>query len=236
VEEINEKKERRLGDLFLLAFGLLAFGDSFHLGCRIAGNIKETLKGETVTNIGYGDLFGAITITLFYAVILVIWKERFQEEEKGYGLLGWILFLMVPVRFALMVPPQNDWGTLTPSQPWTSIRNIPLIIQGLSVALLILRDSCPVKDRVYQWFGILIVISYACVIPVVFAGQKYEQLGLLMIPKSIAYVAMALLAYYRYFSRTKAIDISIMHHVHAKILLEGFSPAKANSSELRLPR
>jgi hypothetical protein len=177
------------------------------LGCRIAGNIKETLKGETVTNIGYGDLFGAITITLFYAVILVIWKERFQEEEKGYGLLGWILFLMVPVRFALMVPPQNDWGTLTPSQPWTSIRNIPLIIQGLSVALLILRDSCPVKDRVYQWFGILIVISYACVIPVVFAGQKYEQLGLLMIPKSIAYVAMALLAYYRYFSRTKAIDI-----------------------------
>lgn len=142
---------------------------------------------------------------------------------------------MVPLRFALMVPPQNDWGELAPTQPWTTIRNIPLIIQGLGVALLLLRDSFPSKDWTLEWIGILIVISYACAIPVIVAGQKNEMLGLLMILKTLCYVIMAFLAYFRYFSGTKEIEIPIVRNVSVKILLEGMSPEKVGSSELHSP-
>ena len=234
--ESNETTDKRIADLFLMAFGLLAFGDSFHLGCRIAGNIQETLQGQEVTNIGYGDLFGAITITLFYHILLRIWWVQYRGDcEKSIGLIGWFLLLMTPVRFALMVPPQNDWGSLTPAQPWTAIRNIPLILQGLGVAALLLRDSISAKHRALQWIGILIVLSYACVIPVVFAGQRYEFLGLLMIPKTLCYIAMALVVYFRYFSRAKSIEIPVLRNISFKIPLEEKSAGNQTSTEPALP-
>jgi hypothetical protein len=44
--------------------------------------------------------------------------------------------------------------------------------------------------------GMSILVSYACYIPVILYVQRAPMLGMLMIPKTLAYVAIALLAYF----------------------------------------
>jgi hypothetical protein len=41
----------------------------------------------------------------------------------------------------------------------------------------------------------MILISYACYIPVVFLVQRLPLLGMLMIPKTLAYLGIGFLAY-----------------------------------------
>ena len=141
----------------------------------------------------------AVTVTLFYVILEIIWHARFQTS---YGWFGWCLLLLVPsIRFALLIPSGNEWKHSTSSsQPWNTIRNIPLVVQGLGVAYLILRDASIEHDKTYKWIGICIVLSYVCYIPTMIWIQQNEMLGMLMIPKTIAYVAIGFLAYFRYFN------------------------------------
>jgi len=69
------------------------------------------------------------------------------------------------------------------------------MIQGLGVAYLILWDAIQTKDRTFTWIGIMILISYACYIPVILFVQQVPAIGMLMIPKTLAYVAIAIIAY-----------------------------------------
>ena len=132
-----------ISSLFTLAFGVLAFGDTFHLVCRFVGYAKgdldATSKGKhNVAIVGMGAVFTAITVTIFYVLMEMIWQARFQ---KAYGCFNWILFLMAVIRFALMTAPGNEWRESEPPQTWGIIRNAPLVIQGLCVAFLMLRDG-----------------------------------------------------------------------------------------------
>jgi hypothetical protein len=58
-----------------------------------------------------------------------------------------------------------------------------------------LRDSCANKDRTFWWIGIMILVSYACYLAVVLFVQQVPLIGMLMIPKTMAYVVVCLLAY-----------------------------------------
>jgi hypothetical protein len=99
------------------------------------------------------------------------------------------------VRLVVMVFPQNQWNSSVPPWPWSLIRNVPLMIQGLGVAYLILRDARAAGDRIFQLAGYMILVSYGFYIPVVLFVQRAPMLGMLMIPKTVAYVAIAWLAY-----------------------------------------
>jgi hypothetical protein len=75
------------------------------------------------------------------------------------------------------------------------IRNFPLVIQGLGVAFLLLRDARLSNVRPFGWIGICILISYAMYTPVILFVQQVPMLGMLMIPKTMAYVAITFIAY-----------------------------------------
>ncbi|MFH1635294.1 MAG: hypothetical protein ABIG63_14980 [Chloroflexota bacterium] len=51
------------------------------------------------------------------------------------------------------------------------------------------------KDRAFIWCGWMIVASYAFFIPVILFVQEFPKIGMLMIPKTLAYVAIAVIAY-----------------------------------------
>ena len=68
-------------------------------------------------------------------------------------------------------------------------------MQGLGVAYLILRDARQNQDRTFTWIGISILVSYACYLPVILFVQQAPLVGMLMIPKTLAYIAVAVLAY-----------------------------------------
>ena len=89
----------------------------------------------------------------------------------------------------------THWSSLVPPQPWSIYRNIPLTLQGLGVAYLFLRDAYAKRQPRFLLIGVLILASYACYLPVVLFVQRAPILGMLMIPKTLAYVAIGFLAY-----------------------------------------
>jgi hypothetical protein len=188
--------------LFIAAFSLLALGDTGHVGFRVwayaRGDLASTVTvfGREIGLVGLGALATAFTVTLFYVVLLAIWQRRFQ---KPYGWFGGVLFLAAIARFLLMVPAGNQWNSTVPPQPWSLYRNLPLVVLGLGVAALLLRDASAGRDRTYQWIGGMILVSYAFYAPVILFVQQVPLIGMLMIPKTLAYVAIAFLAYGRYF-------------------------------------
>jgi hypothetical protein len=194
--------------LFIAAFALLALGDTGHVGFRVLayalGDLNATFTGLELGLVGLGALSTAITVTLFYAVMVFIWQRRFH---KPLGWFGWLLLGAAVVRLALMAFPQNEWNSAVPPQPWSLYRNLPLMVQGLGVAFLILRDAFAARDfvagrdRAFQWVGVMILVSYAFYTPVILFVQAVPAIGMLMIPKTLAYVAIAVIGYLNFFQR-----------------------------------
>lgn len=111
--------DQSIGSLFLGAFGLLAIGDTGHLGFRL-------------------------------------WAYALGDLHATVGLLG-----------------------------------VEVGLVGLG--------ALAEKDRTFLWIGLMIVLSYGFYMPVIFFVQQVPAIGMLMIPKTIAYVAIGFLAYFRYF-------------------------------------
>ncbi|GAB4562661.1 MAG: hypothetical protein Kow0047_10930 [Anaerolineae bacterium] len=195
-------RDRPVALLTRNAFALLALGDTGHVGFRVIayaqGGLEATfsLFGRDIGWVGLGALATAVTVTLFYVLMLEIWRARFDQP---YGWLGYVLLAAAAVRLAIMALPANEWNRAIPAQPWSLYRNIPLMIQGLGVAYLILRDAARRGDRTFLWIGVSILVSYACYTPVILWVQKVPALGMLMIPKTLAYVAIAIIAYRAWF-------------------------------------
>jgi hypothetical protein len=190
--------DRPVADLFLWAFTLLALGDTGHVGFRVLAYALGSLETEVsilglqLGLVGLGALATAVTVTFFYVLMLEIWRARFH---KPYGWFGYLLLGAAVVRLLLMLPAANQWNSVVPPQPWSIIRNLPLMLQGLGVTYLILRDARAAQDRTFIWIGVMILVSFACYAPVIFFVQQAPIIGMLMIPKTLAYVAIAVLAY-----------------------------------------
>ena len=205
-------ENQKLTQYFIYAFGLLALGDTGHVGFRVMayalGNMDTTFTvfGLQLGLVGLGALSTAITVTLFYVLIVMIWHERYN---KPYGWFGFLLFAAALIRLLIMVIPGNMWNNTVPPQPMSLYRNFFLTVLGLGAAYLILRDSIAVKDRAFTWIGAMIVISYALYIPVILLVQLYPLVGMLMIPKTLAYVAIGFIAYANFFKSPAPSSIAI---------------------------
>lgn len=184
--------------LFIWAFALLALGDTGHVGFRVLayarGDLESTLSigGLELGLVGLGALATAVTVTFFYVLMLMIWQRRYG---RPYGWFGGLLFGAAALRLVLMLFPANEWNSVVPPQPWSLLRNLPLMVLGLGVAALILREARATGDRPFTWIGIMILLSYAFYIPVILFVQSMPLIGMLMIPKTMAYVGIGLIAY-----------------------------------------
>ena len=190
--------------LFIWAFTLLALGDTGHVGFRVwayaLGDLSSTvsLLAREISLVGVGALATAYTVTLFYALMLMIWHKRY---DKPYGWFGGLLWAAAVFRLVIMLFPANEWNSVVPPQDWSLLRNVPLVIQGLGVAYLILRDARAAGERPFIWIGVMILVSYAFYLPVILLVQQNPLIGMLMIPKTLAYVAIAFIAYFSLFRR-----------------------------------
>jgi hypothetical protein len=192
-------EDRGVARLVRWAFALLALGDTGHVGFRVLAyasgglDAQFSLFGRQIGLVGIGALCTAITVTLFYVLLLETWRVRF---DRKYGWFEYLLLAATGVRLLLLIPAANQWNSVVPPQPYVLYRNLPLIILGLGTALLILRDAHQVHDRAFTWIGIMVLVSYACYLPVILFVQQVPTIGMLMIPKTMAYVAVGFIAYY----------------------------------------
>lgn len=191
-------QDRRTAGLLRLAFVLLAAGDTAHVGFRVIATLlgdqgaQVAVFGTPMSLIGLGMLATSFTVTLFYMLFVYIWRFRYDRPANWFTSL---LLAAGVVRLVMMALPANEWGSLVPPFPMSLYRNLPLIVQGVGVIGLFLYSATRARDILFQQIAALIAVSYAFYVPVILFAQQQPLVGLLMIPKTCAYLAVAWLAY-----------------------------------------
>lgn len=208
-EEAVSPGDLRVARLIRWAFTFLALGDTGHVGFRVLafaqGDLEATVRlfGRELGLVGLGALSTAITVTIFYVLMLEVWRVRFG---KRYGPFEYLLLAAAVLRLLIMIPAANEWNSSVPPQPWSLYRNLPLTVLGLGIAYLILRDARRSGDRPFAWIGVCILVSYAMHIPVILFVQQVPTIGMLMIPKTMAYVAIGFIAYFGLYRQPSAVQ------------------------------
>ncbi|MRS04001.1 hypothetical protein EG832_12395 [bacterium] len=198
MSKVNEA-DRKTANLIRLAFILLAAGDTGHVGFRVLAQVTDTLDkpvmifGAPMHLIGLGMMTTAFTVTMFYMVFILVWQSR--NQQKGTWFTNLLLAFGV-IRIIFMALPANQWGDLVPPQPISLYRNLFLIVQGLGLLGLLFYSASQKKDKLFTAIAWMIVLSFAFYTPVILFAQQIPMIGMLMIPKTIAYLAVAIIAYY----------------------------------------
>ena len=186
-----KEQDNTVAKLFRWMFFLLALGDTGHVGFRVVAYASGPLENSPIL-VGLGSLATAYTVTIFYMVLVEVWRQRFQKQRNVlyYGLMGIGVF-----RLFFMALPGNHWGQVLPPQPMGIYRNIPLMLLGIAIMILILLDAKSTQDKTFLWIGFCIFLSYLFYTPVILFVNLVPMLGMLMIPKTLAYVAIAIIGY-----------------------------------------
>lgn len=190
---IRGSKGERQFRLFGWMAVVLGAGDAFHLVPRAVALCTTGLENYTAA-LGVGKWITSVTMTIFYVLLYYVWRQRYKVNGKGsltvsvYGLTG--------VRIALCMMPQNQWLSAKASLCWGIYRNIPFALLGLLVIVLYYRSAKGDGDQAFRWMWLTIVLSFGFYIPVVLWADTFPMIGMLMIPKTCAYVWTVLIGYF----------------------------------------
>ena len=172
---------------------VLGAGDSFHLIPRALALCTTGLENYTVP-LGLGKWITSVTMTIFYVLLYYVWRQRYQV--KGQGGLTAAVYGLAGIRIALCMMPQNQWLSAEAPLSWGIYRNIPFALLGLLVIVLFYRSAKKCQDRAFRWMWLTIVLSFGFYIPVVLWADTIPMIGMLMIPKTCAYVWTVLIGYF----------------------------------------
>ena len=75
------------------------------------------------------------------------------------------------------------------------LRNVPFALLGLLIIVLFYRSAKDHGDKAFRWMWLTIVLSFGFYIPVVLWADVNPLIGMLMIPKTCAYVWTVLIGY-----------------------------------------
>lgn len=163
---------------------VLVFGDAFHLVPRIrAGFAKE--RGRFTRQLSIGKLLTSITMTIFYLLLWHIGLLYFKRTDMG--LQTALVYLLALLRIILCLCPQNGWLKSNPSRRWGIYRNIPFLLLGIMVMLLFML-SAGTGATALSYMEAAIFLSFLFYIPVVLWADRHAAVGMLMLPKTCAYI------------------------------------------------
>ncbi|NCB62552.1 MAG: hypothetical protein EOM52_02895 [Clostridia bacterium] len=172
-----------------LMLGLMAIilgcGDAFHLVPRAWALCTTGLESHAAA-LGVGKLVTSVTMTVFYLLLYHVWRERYQI--KGRTGLTAALYLLAAVRVGLCLFPQNEWLVYNPPILWGVLRNIPFAIMGLIMIVIFYQEAKRANDKFFRRMWLAITLSFGFYIPVVLWAEVVPLVGMLMIPKTVAYV------------------------------------------------
>jgi hypothetical protein len=183
---------RRQYTLYGMMAVTLGCGDAFHLVPRAIALCTTGLASYTAA-LGIGKLITSITMTVFYLLLYYVWRERYAVKDKAE--LTYTVWLLAIARILLCLFPQNEWTSAAPSLAWGIYRNIPFTVLGILIVVLFYRSAKENNDTAFKNLWLTVVISFACYLPVVLFAEIYPLVGILMIPKTCAYVWTVLIGY-----------------------------------------
>lgn len=166
----------------IMAF-VLVFGDAFHLLPRIKNALqRDNRQAEQL--LGIGKMLTSVGMTAFYLILWVIGVILYDPKHA----IGWTVAAtaLAMVRIIITLLPQNHWGGKEESK-WNIYRNIPFFLLGAMTGYLYWYYRAGIYTN-FRWMWLAILISFVCYIPVVLWVKKHPMIGMLMLPKSCAYL------------------------------------------------
>lgn len=177
-------------------FGIMAIvlgsGDAFHLVPRAYALCTTGLENFTAA-LGTGKFITSITMTVFYVILYYVWRIRYKV--KGQNGVTAAVYILSALRIILCLFPQNEWLSAEAPISWGIYRNIPFALLGLLIIVLFYKSAKENNDKPFKWMWLTIVLSFGFYIPVVLWADAIPMIGMLMIPKTCAYVWTVLIGY-----------------------------------------
>lgn len=192
IRMIRGAKGSRQFELFGWMAVVLGAGDSFHLVPRAIA-LCTTGLDSFAFQLGLGKLITSVTMTVFYVLLYYVWRERYEVE--GHKSLTVAVYALSVARVILCMMPQNQWLTDRSPLIWGICRNIPFALLGILVIVLFYRSAKERGDKAFGWMWLTIVLSFGFYIPVVLWAEAVPMIGMLMIPKTCAYVWTVMIGY-----------------------------------------
>lgn len=188
-------------------FGVMAVtlgaGDAFHLIPRSYALLTSGLEANAAA-LGFGKFVTSITMTIFYVILYYIWRQRYQV--KGYMGLTLSIYVLSIARIGLCLFPQNDWLNYSSPVSWGIYRNIPFAIMGIIIICIFYTEVKKHGDNNFKFMWLAIVLSFGFYIPVVLWANTISWVGILMIPKTLAYVWVVIMGYKEFIKCSRQVN------------------------------
>lgn len=192
IRMIRGAKGSRQFELFGWMAVVLGAGDSFHLVPRALA-LCSTGLDSFAFQLGLGKWITSVTMTVFYVLLYYVWRERYEVE--GQKSLTVAVYALAAIRVILCMMPQNQWLTDHSPLIWGIYRNVPFALLGILVIVLFYCSAKERGDKAFGWMWLTIVLSFGFYIPVVLWAEAVPMIGMLMIPKTCAYVWTVMIGY-----------------------------------------
>lgn len=189
---IKKNNGRKQYLLFGVMAVILGVGDSFHLVPRAIALCTTGLENYTVS-LGIGKLVTSITMTIFYILLYHIWRLRYNV--KNNNILTLAIYILAVVRIILCLLPQNAWTSANSPLSWGIYRNIPFTLLGAIIIILFYKSAKEFNDKSFRFMWLTILLSFGFYIPVVLFSDSIPIVGILMIPKTCAYIWTVLIGF-----------------------------------------
>ena len=177
------------GSTLFILYGILTLtlcgGDAFHLVPRVNRAFKGS-NDKIKKQLGRGLQISSITMTAFYIILMYIWQNTFYEMSIPVA-LEIIIWVSAVVRMAICFLPQNNWCSDEGNMTLSIIRNAVFAVTGIGVIILYAISGNTYDYHMTRMVA-AIIISFGCYLPVTLLSKKYPKVGLLMIPKTCAYI------------------------------------------------
>lgn len=164
---------------------LLGAGDSFHLVPRAYALWTDGLEANAAA-LGTGKFITSITMTIFYLILYGIWREYYQITDQKK--LTTVMWGLSAIRIGLCLLPQNQWLVYRQPLLYGILRNIPFAIMGIIIIVIFAQESARANDSVFRSMPLAVGLSFGFYLPVVLFSGIFPAVGILMIPKTLAYV------------------------------------------------
>ena len=196
---------------FFKLFGVMAVvlssGDSFHLVPRVYALLTTGLEANAFA-LGLGKLITSITMTVFYVILYFILEGVCQPDKKLKTGSRIALFILTALRIILCAFPQNDWFSYEGNLLWGILRNIPFALIGVGIIMICFMIAKKNKDKSYSVMALMVILSFGFYIPVVLFADIVPIIGILMIPKTLAYVGVVVIGLLKHKKAVKESKIS----------------------------
>ena len=177
------------GNTLFVLYGILTLtlcgGDAFHLVPRIIRAVRGS-NDKIKKMLGRGLQISSITMTAFYIILMYVWKLTFPELSAPAAVeaMVWISAL---IRIMICILPQNNWCTEDGNMKLSVLRNAVFAVTGIGVIILYAMSGNTNGYHLTRMVA-AIIISFGCYIPVTLFSKTKPKVGLLMIPKTCAYM------------------------------------------------